>query len=229
MSDVATQPKYYRPGDPLDRIVPFLCPTCGGINDARQYALLRLAATIPLMLPFKQCQCPSREEVSESKNTEDEELARTLLSLVARNRKDLRVVSRDAISGLFSQLLDDLEELCKRHVSPTCRAIFTLGLEYGEGKYYSEADRTCGNFVRVLDARERALQEAAMRLFSESEHQLYSFRYCATEQLPNSFARKYIWRDIRPQHIEWLRKAKDAGFIDSLIIDYDPEQEAQKL
>lgn len=50
-------PNYYRPGDPLDKIIPFLCPTCGGINDARQYTLLRIASGIALCTPCKKCDC----------------------------------------------------------------------------------------------------------------------------------------------------------------------------
>lgn len=57
-----TTPNYYRPGDPLDKIVPFLCPTCGGINDARQYALLRLASGVCFFAPYKKCDCPSEPE-----------------------------------------------------------------------------------------------------------------------------------------------------------------------
>lgn len=50
-------PNYYRPGDPLDKLVPFLCPTCGGINDARQYTLLRVAYSPGLIMPCKKCEC----------------------------------------------------------------------------------------------------------------------------------------------------------------------------
>lgn len=167
-------------------------------------------------------------EKEAGKHTEEDGLARKLLSWVERNRKELRemhVASGFNVARLFSVLLDDIEELCKRQIGDPRRAIFTMGMEYGEGKYYSEEDRLCGNFVRVLDARERALREAAMSRFSAEQQQLYSFRYCATEQLPGYFARKYIWRDIRPKHIEWLQQARACRFIDSLIIDYDPEQE----
>lgn len=52
---MASTPNYYRPGDPLDKLVPFLCPTCGGINDARQYTLLRVAMLASM--PCKKCEC----------------------------------------------------------------------------------------------------------------------------------------------------------------------------
>lgn len=52
---MSNTPNYYRPGDPLDKLVPFLCPTCGGINDARQYTLLRVAMLAAM--PCKRCEC----------------------------------------------------------------------------------------------------------------------------------------------------------------------------
>lgn len=93
---MSNTPNYYRPGDYLDKLVPFLCPTCGGINDARQYTLLRIAYGPTLLMPCKKCECTP--EPAEKRAKHDGRLGSYLDSSIsiewhALPYKQLRVIS----------------------------------------------------------------------------------------------------------------------------------------
>lgn len=56
-----TETPYYYRGDSLDKLLPFLCPVCGGVNDARQYTLLCVAYYPGVLFPFSKCACPPEQ------------------------------------------------------------------------------------------------------------------------------------------------------------------------